>query len=175
MTTTAAAAVEGSRSGGRRAGFLDVHRRSAMSALRRQQPSYARAGLPRRRLDRLRPQYSGRDPEHRERDRQRSRTKQRHEPERARAERAVITPRPSRRFARFLLRLAVAWSDCRAVAPRLHADALCGCSPGSGCDSPGYLRRRRCRYDDRSHDTGIRPTFSAGREQSADLELTLSK
>ena len=28
MTTTAAAAVEASRSGGRRAGFLDVHRRS---------------------------------------------------------------------------------------------------------------------------------------------------
>jgi len=49
----------------------------------------AGARLPRGRLDRIRLERFDRDPAHRERDRQRSRAKQRHDPERARAERAV--------------------------------------------------------------------------------------
>ena len=49
----------------------------------------------------------------------------------------------------------VAWSDVRAVASCLHADALCSCSPSPGRDSPGYLRRRRRRYDDRHNDTRV--------------------
>ena len=49
-----------------------------------------------------------------------------------------------------------AWSDIRAVTSRLHADAVCGCPAGPGCDSPGYIRRRRGRHDDRRHDTGVR-------------------
>ena len=52
-----------------------------------------------------------------------------------------------------------AWSDVRAVASCLHADALCSCSPSPGRDSPGYLRRRRRRYDDRYNDTRVRPAL----------------
>jgi MFS transporter, PPP family, 3-phenylpropionic acid transporter len=45
------------------------------------------------------------------------------------------------------------------VAPGLHADAVSDCSAGTRGDRPKYIRRRRCRYDDRHHDTGIGPLY----------------
>ena len=52
-----------------------------------------------------------------------------------------------------------AWSDIRPVASCLHADAVCGCPAGPGCDSSGHIRRRRGRYDDRHNYTGVRSTL----------------
>ena len=56
-----------------------------------------------------------------------------------------------------------AWPHIRPVASGLHADAVCGCPAGPGCDSPGYIRRHRCRYDDRHYDTSVRPTLRRAR------------
>jgi MFS_1 like family len=52
-----------------------------------------------------------------------------------------------------------AWTDIRPVASCLHADAVCGCPAGPGCDSSGNIWRRRGRYDDRHNYTGVRSTL----------------
>jgi hypothetical protein len=56
---------------------------------------------------------------------------------------------------------ASTWPDIRPVASGLHADAVCGCPAGPGCDSPGYLRGRCRGHDDRHHDTGVRAPSTA--------------
>ena len=56
-----------------------------------------------------------------------------------------------------------AWSDIRAIASGLHADAVCGCPTGPRRDSSGDLWRRRRRHDDRHNDIGVRSALRRAR------------
>jgi hypothetical protein len=56
-----------------------------------------------------------------------------------------------------------AWPHIRPVAPCLHADAVCDCPAGAGCDSPGDIRRRLGRCDDRHNYIGVRSALRRAR------------
>ena len=72
---------------------------------------------------------------------------------------------------RWSVTAVTAWLPAMALVEPLHGLTfallhlacmqmlVCGCSPGPGRDSTGYLRRRRRRYDDRYNDTRVRPAL----------------
>jgi hypothetical protein len=56
-----------------------------------------------------------------------------------------------------------AWTDIRPFAPCLHADAVCYCPAGAGCDSAGDIRHCRRRCDDRYRYIGVGSTLRCAR------------